>query len=177
MEPNLHSFNIVLGACSRAADVASAHAYFARMGKANIARDAITYRTMVATCARAGKVALAHAWFAKMADASHPADVVVCSSLVSACAVAGDADGAEGWLRKMHDMGLVVGQAGYDPAIRAWASKGPSKEALCRAEGWLWKAIEAGVEPTDSALLALMAPSCARMTCRLRNASKELFAG
>lgn len=157
LEPDTFSFNTLLAACAEAGDVPAAHRWFARMSQAGMLADAVTYRTMLAACSRAGNAPLAEEWLVKMRRASHPPDIVSCSALVAACAAAGDPTGAERWLLRLQEEGLVAGRAAYEPVVRAWIVGGPEKAELGRAEGWLWKALEAGVQLTDAALVALLA--------------------
>jgi len=156
LEPNLFSFNTLLGACAEAADIPAALKWAARMLQAGVEADVVTYRTLVATCARAGNVQLAEEWLEKMRRASHPPDIVSCSALISACGAAGDPQAAEAWLCRLQEEGLVARRAAYDPVIRAWCAGRPGLRELARAEGWLWKAVEAKVLPTDAALLGLL---------------------
>merc|ERR1712129_109048 len=86
-----------------------------------------------------------------------PLDAVSCSALVSAYAKSGDARGAERSLRFMEENGIVAGRAGYDPVIRVWAAGGAGSTEPTQAECWIWKALEAGVEPTDAAFVAVVA--------------------
>ncbi|CAK0884442.1 unnamed protein product [Prorocentrum cordatum] len=158
VQPNVFSFNAVLAACAESEDLASAERWFGRMERAMLPPDAVSFRTMVGACARTGKAGAAKAWLARMLAASFALDVVAGSSAVAACAASSDPGGAEGWLRRMEQAGLKVGRAGYDPVARAWAAGGQGvPPSPLRAEGWLWKALEAGVEPTDAALLATLA--------------------
>lgn len=170
IEPDLFSFNILLSACAEAADLAAAHRWFLRMTQAGIVADAVTHRTMVTVCARAGNAQLAEEWLAKMGDARHPLDEVSCSSLIAAYATAGDAPGAEQWLQRMQEEGVPAGRAAFDPVIRAWSAGKAEAAEPKRAEGWLWKALEAGVEPTDTALVAVLAAFV--RTCDLEGADR-----
>eukprot|EP00927_Polykrikos_kofoidii_P036154 TRINITY_DN30553_c0_g1_i1.p1 TRINITY_DN30553_c0_g1~~TRINITY_DN30553_c0_g1_i1.p1 ORF type:complete len:584 (-),score=73.90 TRINITY_DN30553_c0_g1_i1:115-1866(-) len=172
VEPNVFSFNTLLNACAEAGDVVAAQKWFRRMADVGIPQDAATFRTMMGACARAGNAALAAAWLDKMRAASHSPDVLGYSTLVHAFATSGDAEGAEHWLQVMQSEGLVADRVAFDVIIRAWAGSPTTSVAIdtilpppppsvsrlaqpSRAEAWLWKAMEAGLAPTDASILAV----------------------
>lgn len=166
--PDVFTLNMLLNALASVADVAGVQRWFVRLLEAGVAPDAVTYRTALAACARAKNPPLAEEWLASMRAASHPPDVLGYSTLVAAHAAAGDSAGSEQWLRLMQAEGLSVDQVGYSLLISAWAGAAaarrgesdrwrPDASELGRAEGWLWKAVEAGVQPSDASLQSLLA--------------------
>eukprot|EP00928_Gymnodinium_smaydae_P049765 TRINITY_DN33417_c0_g1_i1.p1 TRINITY_DN33417_c0_g1~~TRINITY_DN33417_c0_g1_i1.p1 ORF type:complete len:494 (+),score=110.61 TRINITY_DN33417_c0_g1_i1:29-1510(+) len=196
VEPNIYSFNIVIGACAEAADAPLASKWFDRMNDAGMAPDASTYRSAMAAAARSGNAPLAEEWFGRMRAASFPPDDVSCSTIVRAYEVSGDAEGAVRALDAMLREGVRPGRPAFDAAIRAWTNAAgvasptdPPAEAappptedvarcLERAEAWFWKALEADVEPSDSAVVTL-ACTLARLddaaaTRRILEARKRL---
>jgi len=143
------------------------------MLNAGLTPDVVTYRTIIGACARKPNPQLAEEWLTKMVAASHPLDVMSCSAVMSAYAAAGDRAGAEHWLLKMQAEGVVVDHVGYNVLIRAWSTgkammsddaEVPAGDCLTdsaslsleHAEGWLWKALEAGVKPSQGTLHVLL---------------------
>lgn len=151
--PSAESFNAILAACARMEDISSALKWFQRLVDANLTPDRVTYRTMVSVCARAKNLPLAEEWLGRMLDSTDSRlDVVSCSSIIGGYASQGDAENAQRWLDRMLSAGLRPGSFAFNPVICAWSYVNASK-----AEAWIWKALETGVTPSDTALQRTLA--------------------
>ena len=144
MHPDTGAFNMVLSACARAENLDSALKWFRRMTQANLAADAVTHNTVIATCTRVGNLPLAEEWANNMVDQSIALNAVCCGSIVLGYARQGDGYGAQKWLRRMLEWGLRPGSRAFNAVVSV------SEPAV--AEAFLWKALEAGAQPSEAAL-------------------------
>ena len=152
LHPSTESFNAILAACARDENISVALKWFQRLYETNLQPDIVTYRTMVSVCARAGNLPLAEEWLGRMLDLEPQLDVVSCSSMIGGYAAQGDAYNAQKWLERMLLAGLRPGAHAFNPVICAWSYLEASK-----AEAWLWKSIETGCRPSDTALQRTLA--------------------
>mmetsp|Transcript_3738 Transcript_3738/g.9677 ORF Transcript_3738/g.9677 Transcript_3738/m.9677 type:complete len:544 (-) Transcript_3738:7-1638(-) len=159
LSPDAATYRTMMAVSARAGNAALAEEWLTRMRDASHPPDALAFSTVVHAWAAAGNAEAAERWLERMHADGLTVDRAVFEVIISA------------WTRSPQQSVREPLANGEEPSTygrpkRLRAAPAPSAapgmvgmtevDRLGRAETWLWRALEAGVAPTDTTILALV---------------------
>mmetsp|Transcript_7951 Transcript_7951/g.10490 ORF Transcript_7951/g.10490 Transcript_7951/m.10490 type:complete len:666 (+) Transcript_7951:97-2094(+) len=130
IEPTKEIFNALISGCSKAGDINKAFTFFNEMKDRNVARDAVTYGSMLGAVKQSRNMDQAFDLFRQMQLEGIKPDQYCYNTLMAVCSKAGDHERALDIFTIMGEDNVQKDVVSYNTAIAACEKIGDDKQAI-----------------------------------------------